>query len=181
MKKIKILIVLVLLALFYGSDNPVPCIAYQDYNSTTKLQTSCLANTDCESNERCYNNVCELCKKEGEFSPNLELCCEGLNRLDDNGRCVFVCDPNDGCFITVHTSQENSSEEIKNMLGYIFGLVGSVFLFVMIISAALYTVLSGNKKRAFLLKRIFVIATVGFVISLFAIFCLTILNNNMGF
>ena len=180
MKKTKFLTAIILLALFYGGNNSVLCVASQDYNSTIKPHIDCLTNVDCELYKVCHNNVCEPCRLEGEFSPDLTLCCEGLNYLDVDSRCVFVCELDDNCFVTIHTSQEDSSEEIKNMLGYVFGLVGSIFLFIMITLVALYAVLSGNKKRVSFIKRIFAIAAVGFVISLFAILCLMIFNN-IGF
>ena len=180
MKKTKFSAVLVLLTLFCGSNNSASCIASQDYNSTMKPHIECLTNVDCGSHKVCHNNVCEPCRLEGKFSPDLTLCCEGSNHLDVDNRCVFVCELDDDCFVTIHTSQEDSSEEIKNILGYVFGLVGSIFLFVMIILAALYTVLSENKKRVSFIKRIFAIATAGFVVSLFAILCLMVLDN-MGF
>ena len=171
-KKIKILIVLVLLALFYGNDNSILCVASsQNYNPTIKPHISCLTNIDCGSREVCHNNVCEPCRLEGEFSPDLTLCCEGLNRLNVDSKCVFVCGISDGCF-PAFDGKRTSSEIAEQLLGYILGFIGLIFLFIMIIAIAVYAISPRNKKKIPFLKRIFTIATVGFVVSLFAILCL---------
>lgn len=171
MKKTKFLIMLFLLALFYGGNNSALCIASQDYDLMTEVQINCLTSADCESNKVCHNNVCESCRLEGEFSPDSMLCCEGLNRLNVDGRCVFVCDINDGC-LPAFDGKITSSEIAERLFGYILGFIGLIFLFIMIIAIAVYTISPGNKKKISFLKRIFAITTVGFVISLFTILCL---------
>ncbi|MEA1937306.1 MAG: pilin, partial [Patescibacteria group bacterium] len=92
-----------------------------------------------------------------------------------------ACDPNSWFFCNpLRTNVETLAEGGERIIGYILGLIGSVFLLLIVISGAMYMTSAGNEERIASSKKILTAAVIGLAIALLAYSLLAVIMKVLG-
>ena len=167
------------------SGNTIPanhCIASVPICDTSVppgVCVECLVTPDCNPGYVCESNVCIPCTGEGGAATAAHLCCEGLNWID--GICTSACDPNAWFFCNpLRGDIETLAEGGERIIGYILGLIGSVFLLLIVISGAMYMTSAGSEEKIASSKKILTAAVIGLAIALLAYSLLLVIMGVLG-